>query len=444
MAAERNIEAIAARPNDCNGHPLLREGPLIELVRGAPHPSDVAKTAKRIVAAVELARGPNLNTVASRLVTIGICRTQQSAIVSLEQLKERLKPKQSPLNNLYLHITFACQLKCSHCYARADAKSRNQGEVSVEALRQLVCEARNAGFRQVVILGGEPLIHAERSRLLPALRGARDWATPMNLVLRTNLAMPLGKNDLLQIAAAVDQVVVSIDGSPQTHDARRGNGSYAAAVANMEAYMKLAVRTHNAAELSLAMVARSADIRGKAGSAVQTLAARLGIPRVRFRPVLPMGRAADWDEPPTSEALGAHADPMDLIQDGFRPVATCGLGQSLHVDPSGESFPCYVLHQPHAKLGNVIEHGLDSVLNSGGFRDLSCHNVDTNPKCRECEVRYLCGGACRVWAGETAQYDLDALPLECEGLNRRANRLLAAAAEFLSTGRSENQSCSTR
>ena len=431
MGSERNIEAIAARPYDGRGHPLLREGPLIELVRKGPHPSHIARTAKRIVAAVELARGPDLDAVAARLAKMGICRSQQSALVSLAGLKRRLDPRPGVLNNLYVHVTFGCQLNCTHCYARADAQGRQQGEMPVEAVTQLVHQAKGAGFRQVVITGGEPLVHCQRERLLDALYDARSWAAPMNLVLRTNLAMPLSGEELRRIALAVDQVVVSVDGSPETHDARRGTGSYAAAARNLEAYVELAGEMRSAGELSLATVMRSADIQGEPGEAVRGLAARLGIRRVRFRPLLPLGRAADWDEPPTSEALGAHADPMELIEARFHPVASCGLGQNMYVEPSGDSFPCYAYHQPHAYLGNVLELGLNSVLESPRFQDLSGHTVDTNLKCCTCEVRYLCGGACRAWGGQSTQSNLEAPPPECDSLNRRAAALLAAALQYL-------------
>jgi uncharacterized protein len=314
----------------------------------------------------------------------------------------------------------------------------------VEAVAQLIRQAKDAGFRQVVILGGEPLIHGARDHLLAVLHKARVWTAPMNVVLRTNLAMPLGDNDLLGIEAAVDQVVVSVDGSQQTHDARRGEGSYAAAVTNMQRYVELASDMHNAAELSLAMVANSADISGDPGNAVRQLATRLGIHRVRFRPVLPLGRAADWGEPPQPELLGTHADLIELTREEFQPVATCGLGQSLNVDPSGDSYPCYVLLQRHSFLGNVIKEGLGPVLNSTSFRSLCGHSVDSNPKCRVCDVRYLCGGACRVWGGVAAQYDLDAPAIQCEGLYHRATRLFAAALDFLGIELSENWPCSTR
>jgi uncharacterized protein len=182
MASEENIEAIAARPFSGRGNPLLKKGPLIELAREGPHPSHVARTAKRIIAAVELARGPDIPTAATRLVDIGVCRTQASGEASLMALQQRLRPKPGFLNNLYLHLTFRCQLECTHCYARADATGRQQADMSVESIERLIREAKEAGFRQVVLTGGEPLVHHERSNLLGMLADARALARPMNLV----------------------------------------------------------------------------------------------------------------------------------------------------------------------------------------------------------------------------------------------------------------------
>jgi uncharacterized protein len=373
---------------------------------------------------------------------MGIARSQESGERSLAGLQRDLQPKPGLLNNLYLHLTFRCQLECRHCYARSDAHGHEQPDLPVPALARLLREAKECGFRQVVLTGGEPLIHADRAALLDVLIAARAWAAPMNLVLRTNLALPLSPDVLRRVALAVDQVVVSLDGDEAMHDARRGEGSYAATLCNLEAYARIVETVPGAGELSLAAVLRAADATGPEGDSVRALAQRLGVRRTRFRPLLPLGRAADWDETPTSEALGAHADPMDLITAGFRPVASCGLGQNLYVEPSGESFPCYACHQPAACLGNVIERGLAGILGSPAFRGLCQYTVDTNPKCRECELRYLCGGACRAWGGALTERDLDASPPECLGLRARVAGLAYAARRFLKGGRvGSNDEC---
>lgn len=114
---------------------------MIELVRDGPHPSQIARTAKRIVAAVELAKGPDIPTVGARLVDLGICRTQQSAEASLKNLWQQLHPEKVRLNNLYLHVTFDCQLRCTHCYARAGVEGTTPIKMPVAALERLLREA---------------------------------------------------------------------------------------------------------------------------------------------------------------------------------------------------------------------------------------------------------------------------------------------------------------
>ena len=44
----------------------------------------------------------------------------------------------------------------------------------------------------------------------------RSFMRPVNIVLRTNLAMPLDEDDLCRIASAFDQVVVSVDGNEKS------------------------------------------------------------------------------------------------------------------------------------------------------------------------------------------------------------------------------------
>jgi len=431
MNSEENVAAIIERPWDGHVNPLLKKGPLIELVREAPHPSQVARTAKRIVAAVELARGPDISSVAARLVTKGIGWSQASNEASLRSLEASLNSPAARLNKLYAHVTFHCQLACTHCYARADASAGDGPEMPVAALVSLIHQASDAGFLQVSVTGGEPLTHSMRDKLLEAILATRATVRSMRLVLRTNLALSLNDDALGRIATAFDQVVVSVDGNEATHNARRGPGSYTAVVSNLKRYQKVAECIPRAGKLLLACSMRAQDIRGEPGQSVRALAARLGVRGVRFRPILPLGRAANWDEPPTPEALGAHSNPMELIEEGFQPVASCGLGHNIYVEPTGESFPCYAYHRPHAFLGNTLEHGLQSILDSPEFCGLARYTVDTNAKCKKCEVRYLCGGACRAWGGETTQHDLNASPPECCGLRDRAEGILQAATAYL-------------
>ena len=432
MTSANNFEAFINNPEEG----ILRNGKLIELVRKGPHPKNIARTARRIVGAVELAKGPDLSTVATRLAEMGVCKSEQSAQASLENLLETLYPNTLHLNNLYLHITFDCQLRCNHCYIRAGEKnlSKEETQMSPKTLEKLIYQAKETGFRQVIITGGEPLYHTQSEEILQILKSTRMQVKPMNLVLRTNFALSFEESFIINLASAVDRIVVSVDGDESTHDSRRGKGSYAAVIRSLDTYSKMknsGKLSLNPAELSIAAVLRKEDINGSIGQSVNKLGKRFNIKRIRFRPILPIGRAADWKVAPVSEALGAHVDPMKLIENGFQPIVSCGIGKNLYVEPSGDSFPCYAFHQKNSFLGNVIIEGLKSVIIKNEFRDLYCHTVDTNPKCSKCYLRYLCGGACRAWGREATQYNIDAPPPECNGLHIRAKELYKAACQYL-------------
>ena len=89
----------------------------------------------------------------------------------------------------------------------------------------------------------------------------------------------------------------------------------------------------------------------------------------------------------------------------FRPRRSCGLGQNLYVRPDGSAWPCYAWCAPDKKLGDLARESLGAMLARGELYEYCRHDVDTNEKCRSCEVRYLCGGICRAWVNDRENVD---------------------------------------
>ena len=124
---------------------------------------------------------------------MGISKTYESAKVSVNNLKSRLEAEK-PLYKLYMHITWNCQLKCSHCYA-----SGNQGRYSDMRVEDIISIARDAGqsgFKEIVVTGGEPLMHQCRTELLNAFARIRKAVKPVTIVLRSNFSMPLSERTI--------------------------------------------------------------------------------------------------------------------------------------------------------------------------------------------------------------------------------------------------------
>ncbi len=438
--ASRDIESaeneneLAARGLNDRGHPLLWKGTSATLLAGSDHPRELLRTSRRVLAAVELARcaspDRSLDESARHLVELKACKSLESARASLGKLRLELRSPKA-LNNLYLHATFDCQLSCSHCYASAGSPG---GEcLGAESVASLAREARALGFRQVVITGGEPLVSANWRDVARTLEPLRKSLAPLKFILRTNFATELSEAELALLGRAFDQIVVSLDGDETAHDLRRGTGSFRLTAKNLERYAKLAAADTALGELSIAAVLAPDDADGATGRWLRSYARDLGVKRLRFRPLLPLGRARDREIPVTSESLSGLSDPRQMLENGFYPVASCGIGQNLYVDPAGEVYSCYAWRESGSKMGNALEMGLAAILTGEAFRRLRAVTVDTNRRCRGCEWRYLCGGACKAWglASEGRQPDLDDAPAECHGLARKAEALYEEALRII-------------
>lgn len=349
----------------------LEQAPLLQMAGGLPHPYDHAVNEQRLRQAANWGRQP-----------FGASRTLEA--YKRNHLQE--------LNKLYLHITFDCPLRCSHCYASGGETSIP--EMPVSAALDVITEAQKSLFRSVVITGGEPLVHSRIDALLMGIKTID--LKGMRLILRTSLGFPIDDRRLKAVCETFPEIVVSVDGDEKSHDMRRGVGRYAQTVANLKCIKDMGFigRVGVCATLS------GTQRKGPEGEAVTALCERLGIENIRFRSVLPLGRAE-----------GAQSDEGFLCMDEseksrpFRPRFTCGLGQNLYVEPDGGAYPCYAWCGPDEQLGNVVSDGLAAVLESTAFRGLARHDVDTNEQCRACEVRYLCGGMCKAWVPDKRNID---------------------------------------
>ena len=414
--SEENIATVAAKGPD--QYRLMQKGNLLHIMRGGPHPQETARKARKVVAAAALGVSANPQEALHKLDRVGIITQPTRALGSLKSMQHDLKTQsQKELINIYLHVTYRCNLECTHCYARSDpGKSDHMAPGDIASL---VHQAAEAGFRKAVLTGGEPMLHPQCDQLLASMKALRGEVEPLKTVLRTNLAYPLSDSLIQIIAHSTDQVVVSVDGSRESHDARRGAGTYDRTVGNLHRLLDVAPE----AEIRITMVLTADQQSGPEGAAVRALGEELGI-QTRVKSLLPLGRAQEINLLPNYySSLEEDADPL---VHGARPAATCGLGMNLYVGPEGACYPCYTLMADSHNLGNVFEVGLPAILDRNDtYRHFT---VDSNVQCRQCELRYLCGGFCRAWSSTG---DPDSPPLDCSALYARAQRQLARALDVL-------------
>jgi MoaA/NifB/PqqE/SkfB family radical SAM enzyme len=119
---------------------------------------------------------------------------------------------------LALHVHTACNCRCVMCDIwRANAQSR---EIGVAELARHVDAIRRLHVQRVMLTGGEPLLHRNLWALCELLRAESIRIT----LVTTGLLISQHAHD---VATRIDDLVVSIDGPPEVHDAiRRVRGGF--------------------------------------------------------------------------------------------------------------------------------------------------------------------------------------------------------------------------
>ncbi len=325
-----------------------------------------------------------------------------------------LLPRADVIESLPLLILFPharCNCRCVMCDIW---KVKEPSEITAAQVASWAADLARLGTRRVVLSGGEALMHSHLWALVATLRAAGISIT----LLTSGLLLARHASS---IAAEVDDLVVSLDGPPDVHDAVRN-------VPRAFARLAEGVGRVRALAPGLSITARCTVQRANAGRLLETArAARaIGCSRVSFlaADVAPGDFRRDaaapqlvpddlalleaqidalCDEMPPEFLAEDRAKLRRILLDHFRAVAgeapfpprVCNAPfVSAVVESDGTVRPCFF----HAPVGNVNEAGgLGAALNSPravAFR--RGLDVATDPVCRRC----VCSLALREDAGQ--------------------------------------------
>ena len=312
------------------------------------------------------------------------------------------------LRKFYLYPTFDCPLRCPYCYA--EGGERHVDELDAQTFLRITQEAAKAGFGSVVIVGGEPLVYRDFRRFLDGLGGID--LEGCSLVLRTSFGFKVSDELMEKLCASFDEIVVSIDGDEETHDAVRGKGTWRHATSNSLRALACGGRI----SVNSVMTREQGD--GAPGAFLRSFCAEHGIEKLVISSPVPMGRAEGTDVPP----FEWRSDVRQTLS--LKPKFSCGLGHSLYMQPDGSVYPCYAWCASEHRLGDLSRESLTDVLERGDLLAIANSGVDTNEKCRACEVRYFCGGMCKIYVRD--KHDLNSGDFDCAETKGSILRMLAA------------------
>jgi len=307
----------------------------------------------------------------------------------------------------------ACNCRCVMCDIwKGNRHLRQLTEGDVEGLLESL---RRLGTRQVLLSGGEALLHPNFFRLCAILKREDIRVT----LLSTGLA--IGRH-AEQLTRWVNDIIVSLDGDEQVHDQIRN-------IPGAFQKMKEGVQLLHYHKAGYRVTGRTVihRLNFRRWPAILSAALEIGLDQISFLPAdvtsEAFNRAEPWDAPRQQQILPAEdelaelqamaerviRDHGELFNTGFiaespdklRKIGqyyTASYGQtpfpykkcnapwvSAVVEADGTVRPCFF----HAPLGNIRERPLDEILNSPvavGFR--KSLDMETNETCLRC-VCYL-------------------------------------------------------
>ncbi|KJK51682.1 hypothetical protein UK23_06075 [Lentzea aerocolonigenes] len=133
------------------------------------------------------------------------------------------------LDSIDVYVTSTCNRRCTYCFL-SDEFLNSKTRMSLDMVRDIVGWAATGRAREITLLGGEPAMHPEFSRIVTTISGAGLSArtvTNGSRQFRTALT-----DDA--VASSLGRVAVSIDAStPTRFDRLRGRGAFADAMATV-------------------------------------------------------------------------------------------------------------------------------------------------------------------------------------------------------------------
>ncbi|MBA7529708.1 GTP 3',8-cyclase [subsurface metagenome] len=300
---------------------------------------------------------------------------------------------------MHIYLTNNCNLKCIHCYMYAGKPLRD--ELSFEDWKGILAGFIEYGGKELTISGGEPLLVSFFSEFVKC---AKERKPSLHIKLLTNGTL-LYKLSIDFLNRYIDELQISIDGpTVEINDRVRGNGHFMKTMNNLVHIQDFKGGVTISMCVLDTLIEPFANDFGKFYQEVIKL-----IPKVKF------GIATDLMDGRNYKRLNYDKAKrnLEVISNIFndavkkfdmegqeekkfeRNVKTisCGYGATLTVTANGYIYPCGVIYgQP---LGFYKEKAIAEFANEleGVVKQ---YDVDNLPICRNCILKYVCGGTCRI------------------------------------------------
>ncbi len=325
-------------------------------------------------------------------------------------------PKSNEVKALCIHICHDCNLRCRYCFADEGAYHSAREFMSEETAKKAIdFLIENSGDRKVLevdFFGGEPLMCLDTIKNVVYYAKEKAAARGKKFLFTTTTnALLLNEEAIEFFNAEMENVVLSLDGRKQVHDAIRktvnGKGSYDFVINNIRNFVKSRGDKHYYVRGTF--TAKNLDF-----SKDVLFLADNGFDSISMEPVVTDIDDLAIKEEHLPEILEEYERLCDEYLEryergeGFnffhfnvdleggpclsKRVSACGAGNEyFSVAPNGDIYPCHqFVGDEKFKMGNVNGGALNADIRSTFAQNC----LFTREKCDKCFAKYICSGGC--------------------------------------------------
>jgi radical SAM protein with 4Fe4S-binding SPASM domain len=301
--------------------------------------------------------------------------------------------------SMLIRLTNRCNLRCSHCLVSSAPDWPTNNDMSSEmicsVLDHYAAFVDEKGFTnpRVTLTGGEALSRRDAIDI-----GRHSRSLGIYTELYTNGTLIVNSSMASNISSAFDEVQVSLDGATaNAHDSIRGVGMFGRAIRGIRLLREAGVKFRIAV---VVMPQNFDDLLSNLPNLFLELGGGFSI---RLSLVIEEGRAnASMKFPTIAEGerrLKIMLDHLSAKEARRLPIIipnmktqSCGYARELTINSDGLVYGC---GPQQFSIGDLRKESFLSIA-SRTVHKSKMAEVDHIEGCRDCNIRYLCGGTCRI------------------------------------------------
>lgn len=298
---------------------------------------------------------------------------------------------------LYIYLTNDCNLACTHCYMYSGKPKID--ELDKKEWFKIITNAKENGISAITFTGGEVLQY-------------KDWFEIIKFAKENNMSVTLLTNGVLwdkekieKSKSYIDEVQISLDGTDEKlNSIIRGKGNFHQALDNVKLFVEAGVKTVIATTPTLDNVHK---IEKTYINFARTLIDEMQSENLYFKmaqklitgrkvQALMKDKAKEYSTitRKLANTLYPNAEIRNFINnmEVGTGLQNCGYG-GLSISSDGKFFLC-----------NRVEDIEPLATNKDYFKTImeranyyyQWSSVDNVMPCMSCEIKYICGGGCRI------------------------------------------------